>query len=117
VGIGSNLIPGATRTTRGEKLKSGGLYEKTFTTPVGRIGILAEVDIEGSTVILADVAVYPLDTEHLEVEVQMLVRLRDALAAELAAMGFHRLRITGKRLSGASPGKSIAFTVDLTRYR
>ena len=41
--------------------------------------------------------------------------LRAQLAAEARAMGFQQLRITGTRLSGASPGKSVDIIMDLTK--
>jgi hypothetical protein len=79
--------------------------------------LLAEVQIEGDTLLLNDIAVYPLDVEQLDVGTRTLVLLRDTLAVEFAGMGFKRLRITRKRRSEALPGKTIDVEIDLTRRR
>jgi hypothetical protein len=40
--------------------------------------------------------------------------LRRELIPQIRADGFRRLRITGTRLSGARPGRTLDITIDLT---
>jgi hypothetical protein len=35
------------------------------------------------------------------------------LAADVAALGFDAVRMAGRRVSGAAPGKEVAITIDL----
>ena len=98
-------------------MNPGELFERTFETPEGDIDLLAEVAVEGSTLILRDVAVYPVAPGRLDIGTASVLRMRDQLAAEAAAMGFTALRLTAMRVSGAAPGKQIDLTIDLTRYR
>lgn len=96
----------------------GELFEWVFPTPEGGIGILAEVAIEGGTLILRGVAVYPATGAiRISVGTGMLVAAKNALAAEVAGMGFTGLRIVGRRISGAAPEKEIDLTIDLETKR
>ena len=40
--------------------------------------------------------------------------LRSELIPQIRAEGFQRLRITGTRLSGARPGRTLDLTIELT---
>ena len=54
-------------------------------------------------------------TEHASVGAAALVRaLRSELIPQIRAEGFQRLRITGTRLSGARPGRTLDLTIELT---
>ena len=48
----------------------GELYERSFDTPAGRIDVLAEIVIEGSTIGLRDIAVYPRGSRRLSVSLR-----------------------------------------------
>ena len=79
--------------------------------------MLAEVAIEGDTIHLKDVALFPRTAEPLSGLGKELLVARTQLANEAKQLGFKRLRITGKRLvtsSSANPGKEIDVTIDLT---
>jgi len=47
--------------------------------------------------------------------VALLGAARSQLLPAIRAAGFDRLRITGTRLSGASPGRTVDLTIDLSR--
>jgi hypothetical protein len=98
-------------------MKSGDLFERVFPTPAGDVALLAEVEIDGATLVLKDVAVYPVEPVRLSVGPATIARSRDALATEIAALGFDSLRLIGIRFSGAAPGKEVDVTIDLTRFR
>jgi hypothetical protein len=74
---------------------------------------LAEINIEGDTLILMDVAIYPTNASSFRAGTGMLVAAKNALAAEAAGMGFTALRIVGRRISGAAPEKAVDLTIDL----
>jgi len=98
-------------------MRSGDFFERVFATSADDVGLLAEVEIEGSTLVLKDVAVYPVEPVRLSLSPATLVGFRDALAIDLAARGFDSLRLIGIQFSGAAPGKKVDVTIDLTRYR
>lgn len=75
----------------------------------------AETVISGRTLHLKDIAIYPRGAAGLQLGPREVMALRNQLAAEARAMGFEQLRITGTRLSGASPGKSVDIIMDLTK--
>lgn len=98
--------------------KTGDLFERTFQTPKGAVGFLAEIIVEGDTLILKDVAVYGEGTTPLSNLAREAFAARDQLIKEAKAHGFKKLRITGRRIEGSSsgnPGHAIDVTVDLTR--
>ena len=86
----------------------GELYERSFDTPAGQIDVLAEIVVTGSTVELRDVVVYPRDAGELLGWARLAV-------AEIADEGFAELRVTGTRLTGASPGRRLDLTIRLRR--
>jgi hypothetical protein len=59
--------------------------------------------------------VFPARTERASVGAARLVgAFRRELIPELRAEGFQRLRITGTRLSGTRPGRTLDISIDLT---
>jgi hypothetical protein len=94
--------------------RSGELFERSFDVAGAVIELLAEVVVEGSTLHLRDIAIFPAGTEHASVGARALLQvLRSQLVPELRGYGFDRLHITGTRLSGAHPGRNVDLTIDL----
>jgi hypothetical protein len=94
------------------------LLERTFQTPRGPIDFLAEIVVEGKTVILRSVVVYPRGSSKLTGLTRETLAARTQLKNEAKAWGFEKLRITGQRVqssSSANPGHAIDITIDLTR--
>ena len=59
-------------------------------------------------------AILPAETSSVSVGAAALLRvLRRELLSELAALGYSTVRITGTRLSGASPGRSLDLTISI----
>ena len=80
--------------------------------------MLAEVVVEGDTIHLKDVAIFPRTAEPLTSLNREILAARTRLARDARQLGFKHLRITGKRVptsSSAKPGKEIDVTIDLTR--
>jgi len=92
------------------------VFERTFRTPEGEVGVLAEVTVEGTMLLPRDVAFYPLAPGRLAIGAARVLRIRRAIAAEAAALGFTTLRLIATRESGAAPGKRVDVTFDLARY-
>jgi hypothetical protein len=93
----------------------GDLYERSFETPAGRVGVLAEIVVRGQQIELRDVVVYPYGADRLEVAPgELLAWVRLALA-EIRADGFAELRVTGTRLSGAGRGRRVDRVIGLRR--
>lgn len=64
---------------------------------------------------LRDIAVFPCGTGKASVGAAALMRaLRRELIPQIRAEGFRRLRITGTRVSGARPGRTLDISIDLT---
>jgi hypothetical protein len=93
----------------------GDLWERSFETAVGVVDLLAEVVVDGRTVELRDVAVYPRVQPRLSVPVAEVARWLRAVAAEAREAGFDELRITGIRMSGATPGRRVDLTIRLKK--
>jgi hypothetical protein len=103
-------------TTDRARLEPGELFEWHAVAGGVRIELLAEVEVSGATLHLRDVAVFPVGVEHADVGLRPLLRAaRSELFPVLRAAGFSRLRVTGTRLSGASPGRIVDLTIDLER--
>jgi len=93
--------------------KSGDIIVKELTTSKGPLEMAAETVIDGRTLHLKDIAVYPKGAGSLQLGPREVMALRSQLAAEAKAMGFERLRITGTRLTGANPGKTVDIAIEL----
>jgi hypothetical protein len=86
-------------------------------TSRGLRDVAAEVRMQGGTLHLKDIAVYPRGAERLTLGPREVLTLRNQLAREAADLGFDQLRISGTRLTGANPGKQPDLLIDLTNYR
>ena len=94
------------------------MFERTFQTPKGPVGFLAETAVEGDTLILKDVVVYGEGTTPLTDLTREAFAARTQLIEEAKALGFKKLRITGQRVqtsSSGNPGHVIDITIDLTK--
>ena len=90
------------------------LFERGFDVAGAVIELLAEVVVEGSTLHLRDIAIFPAGTERVSVGGRALLHvLRSELVRELRGYGFDRVHITGTRLTGAHPGRKVDLTIDL----
>ncbi len=98
------------------QFKDGDLLEREYDTPQGTVGLLAEIKIEGKTLHLNDIAVYPIKTSgKLSIGPGQVIAARRELALYAKNAGFEKLHITAKRTSGAKPGKLPDRWIDLTK--
>ncbi len=95
--------------------KSGEIITREFASSGGPVEMAAEAIINGRSLHLKDIAVFPKGAEKLDIGLKEVMRLRGQLADEVARMGFDSLRITGRRLTGANPGKAVDMTIDLIK--
>ena len=97
-----------------EHLNDGDLFEVSFEVEDQVIDMLAEVSIEGSTLHLKDIAVYPRGVGKTKVGTEGVLAMRKTLTQRAKAAGFTELKVSGTRLSGAKEGKNveISFAVD-----
>ena len=93
----------------------GSLYERSFETAAGWIDVLAEISVSGTLLELRDIAIYPRGAVRLEVSTAELLRWARLAFAEIGDAGFQELRVTGTRLSGVSPGRSVDLVIRLPR--
>jgi hypothetical protein len=84
--------------------KKGDIIYRKFNTPAGEVEMLAEIDIDGGTLHLKDIAVYGTGSASLagKVGVRGVFRIRNQLAKEASELGFDELRISGTRVEGSS---------------
>lgn len=102
--------------------KAGELYRHPFQTPDGRLRSWATVGVEGSTLILSEIGIYPErqgETARSQIGLREMVRLRDEIAAKAALAGFERLRITAVRTDRIRDDGHplVDVVVDLAPYR
>jgi hypothetical protein len=93
----------------------GELYERSFDTPAGQIDVLAEIVVTGLTIELRDIVVYPSGALRLTVSPGELLGWARLAVVEIADEGFAELRVTGTRLTGASPGRRLELTIRLRK--
>ncbi len=103
-------------------MRDGAIYRHPMDTPAGRIRTWATVTVEGSTVTLNDVGIYPErpGDPAIEIGLRELVRLRDEVAACAALAGYETLRITAVRSDrheAADRHPLVDVNVDLAPYR
>lgn len=99
-------------------LQTGDLFERAFPTRQGPVVLLAEVVIEGDTLILRDIVVFAESAGNLTGLTKEALAARTHLIHEAQLLGFRRLTITGRRVENSSsgnPGHPVSFTVDLTK--
>ncbi len=97
-------------------LRTGELFEWHTTAQGVGIELLAEVEVEGPTLHLRDIAVFPVGVGRAAVGLRALVSAaRTELFPGIRAAGFTRLHVTGIRLTGARPGRIVDVTIDLER--
>jgi hypothetical protein len=98
--------------------KTGDLFERTFLTPKGPVDFLAEVVVEGDTLILKNVVVYGRSPFRMTGLTKEALAARTQLIKEAKAFGFKTLKLAGQRVQSSSsgnPGHPIDITVDLTK--
>jgi hypothetical protein len=103
-------------------MRDGAIYRHPMDTPAGRIRTWATVSVEGSTVTLNDVGIYPErpGDPAIEIGLRELVRLRDEVAAYAALAGYETLHITAVRSDrheAADRHPLVDVNVDLAPYR
>jgi hypothetical protein len=103
-------------------MRDGAVYRHPLDTPAGKLRTWATVSVEGSTVTLNDVSIYPErpGDKALDLGLRELVRLRDEVAAHAALAGYETLRITAvrtDRLQAADRYPLVDVNVDLAPYR
>lgn len=85
-------------------LKTGDLVEQSFKTSKGTVDLLAEAVVDGKTLTLKDIAVFPRNAEKLNQGTkEVLSFLKKELGAKAKELDFTKLRIQGERVSGANP--------------
>jgi hypothetical protein len=96
--------------------RSGELFERTFATSKGPVGVLAEVEVQGEALLLKDIVVFGEGRTPLTGLTKEVLGARTQIIDEARLAGFKRLRITGQRVAGstsANPGKLVDIMVDL----
>ncbi|MBW4506147.1 MAG: hypothetical protein KME64_06520 [Scytonematopsis contorta HA4267-MV1] len=95
--------------------EDGEVLLKEFSTSKGLLEVAAEVGIEAKTLKLQNISIFPKDVRKFELSTREILELKNQLMQEAKSAGFERLKITGKRVSGASFGKNVDIDIDLTK--
>ena len=92
----------------------------TLRTSSGVLKARAEIEIDGSTVIFKDIAMYAADkrpaSERLPIGVEGVMVLRRRCAALAAAAGYERVGFAARRMSGRASGRDAIRSIDVARY-
>ena len=81
--------------------------EYTFTTPSGKVATLAMVHIDGSTLELSGVLVYPFYGNRLNIGLRNMLAITRTIQELAKLEGFMRLLVVANRTSGATPGREV----------
>jgi len=85
----------------------GESYSRSFPTPHGMIGVMADIYASGEILELRDLIIYPIGKEAISVGPREVLSIRQQVEAEVRDMGYLELRITADRITGANPGKHV----------
>ena len=85
----------------------GKSYDRFYELPEGTIGVIADVYVDGQTVVLQDLSIYAVNHERLDIGVAKLLSIRRLIEADVRQLGYTGIRITGMRLTGASPRREV----------
>jgi RHS repeat-associated protein len=114
--ISSAVETGAARAS--SIFKNGQILERTIQTSKGPVDVLAEVVVEGDTLVLKDIAIFGRAQAPLKgVTREMLEAIYD-LREQARAAGFKKLRITGQRVpssTSVNPGHNVDINIDLSK--
>ena len=77
--------------------------------------MLAELVVEGKTVHLKDIAIYPQGAKHLDVGTSEMMTTFRELGQEAKDLVLNSFELPGKRYSGANLGRLVDILIDLTR--
>ena len=96
------------------RFQTGMLFEWAIDLGDVRLEVLAEVVVQDQVLHLRDIAIFPAGTGKASVgAADLLGALRGELIPQIRSEGFRRLRITGTRVSGAQPGRTLDISIDL----
>jgi len=82
-------------------------YDRYFDLPYGTIGVMADIYADGDTLVLENLSIYPVAVDRVELGIRSVLAIRRLIEEDARQLGFSRLRITGMRLTGASPRRSV----------
>jgi len=99
------------------KVFNGNIFLHSYKSSSGPLDVIAEVVIKGRSIHLRDIAIFPRSDAVWKLGHKEVVELRGRMIDEFRALGFDSLRVSGKRITGANPGKEVDVTIDLTRPR
>jgi hypothetical protein len=88
-------------------------YRRFFDLPMGQVGAMADIHVEGDLVELRDLIIHPVGVAKLAVGLRYMLFIRRQIEADIRSAGYTRLRITGDRISGANPGRHVDLKEDL----
>jgi hypothetical protein len=115
------LVHNAEYPTNFGGLEPEDVFIKEFPTSQEPLTFRGEIGIEGNTLHLKDIGIFPSESRRINVTQTELRKIFSDLKQQAKTEGFEKLRITGRRSSGASfdstninSGKRIDVTWDLT---
>jgi hypothetical protein len=82
-------------------------YDRFFDLPMGRVGVMADIYVDGDWIELRDLIIYPIGAETLQAGVRYMLFVRRQIEMDIRTMGYTRLTITADRITGASPGRKV----------
>ena len=114
---GPNADDGGAAASTGGSGSGPNMQLVTIRTPRGPIDVLYDLQIEGKTLLLKDIAVYPRQAQPQTGVLRELLSARAQIAKYAKEAGYDKLRATGYRTlqsTSVRPGKLIDVTIDLT---
>lgn len=104
----------AARTAAQAVFRTGGIIDRTVQTTAGPVRIIAQVDVEGTTVTIRDIAIYPTESEApLSAGVSEMRQAIKPILSEAKEAGLTKAKIEYHRTGGISPGTDRTLTITL----
>lgn len=90
-----------------QPLEHGSDLDEIFDTANGSVQVLAEIYFDGSTLVVAGLAIYPTDADYMQLGIRELLKIARTFEEQARSQGFDCVQYVAKRLSGAAPGRNI----------
>lgn len=104
------------KKTQAGVMTDGKLFSRTITENGNTYKVTAIQTIDGKTISLDHIAIDKVGGSGT-VTPASFSAVRTAIGKELGSLGFDNAKITANRVSGANPGRTLSFDIDLTRFK
>jgi hypothetical protein len=101
-GAADDPLPGQA-AQRVQPFVAGHIWQHSFSSNVGEVGVLAETEAQGTQLLLRNITIYTDKGDQIRgVGVRAFVELKDVVLRQAASQGFESVRMVGERVENSS---------------